>query len=79
MTDLLTLMERKSPTGQAAAILADLEAGYRVTPLDALRRHGCFRLAARIAELRAAGYPIATEHLTTDTGARVATYRLKAS
>ena len=77
MTDLLTLMERKRPAGQAAAILADLEAGHQMTPLDALRRHGCFRLAARIAELRAAGYPIATEHLTTDAGARVASYRLQ--
>lgn len=41
-------------------ILNALIAGETVTPLDALRRFGCFRLAAVIHRLREDGYPIAT-------------------
>ena len=43
---------------QAEAILADLQAGRAITPLDALKEHGCFRLAARINDLRNQGYNI---------------------
>lgn len=61
---------------QAQAILADLEAGLLVTPLDALERHGCFRLAARVADLRKAGYPVVTGALRLANGKHVAAYRL---
>ena len=40
---------------QNTAILRDLKAGMSITPLDALKRHGCMRLAARIHELKEAG------------------------
>lgn len=43
---------------QTAAILEALKQGSRLTPMDALRRFGCFRLAARIWDLRKAGYAI---------------------
>lgn len=39
-------------------ILAHLQAGNSITPIDALRDFGCFRLAARIKEIRAAGYDV---------------------
>jgi len=45
-----------------------------LTPLQALDLYGCFRLAARCAELRAAGMPIVTERWTTPGGAVVAKY-----
>ncbi len=32
-----------------------------ITPLEALNRFGCFRLAARISELRQEGYQIHTQ------------------
>ncbi len=35
-----------------------LIAGRRLTALDALKECGCLRLAARIGELRALGYPV---------------------
>ena len=38
-----------------------LESGERLTPLDALDRFGCFRLGARIFELRRDGLPIVKE------------------
>ena len=46
---------------QSEAILNHLKAGKTLTPLEALDRFGCFRLAARIIELRRDGYNIVTE------------------
>ena len=43
---------------QNTAILKDLKAGRSLTPLEALARHGCMRLAARIYELKEAGHII---------------------
>ena len=37
---------------QKRAILRHLQARKSITPLEALKRYGCFRLAARIQELR---------------------------
>ena len=61
---------------QAAAILARLEAGETITPLDALRDCGSFRLGARIWELKRAGYQIESIRVHTPGGAVVAGYRL---
>lgn len=47
-----------------------------LTPMDALREAACFRLAARVAELRAAGHDIATEWETDGDGTRWARYVL---
>ena len=43
---------------QTETILAHLQAGESITPLDALRDYGCFRLAARIKDLRDAGHDV---------------------
>jgi len=61
---------------QTTAILDMLKRGP-VTPLDALQQAGCFRLAARIAELRQQGHDILTETVTTPTGKHIASYKLK--
>ena len=45
---------------QEEAIRAHLESGRDITPVEALDRFGCFRLAARIDELRQAGLDIET-------------------
>ena len=37
---------------QTAKIKKHLLAGKKITPLQALRKFGCFRLAARIADIR---------------------------
>lgn len=47
-----------------------------ITAIDALNEAGCFRLGARIYELKAVGYPITSEMVMTMTGKRVAKYRL---
>lgn len=43
---------------QTETILAHLQAGGSITPIDALREFGCFRLAARIKDLRDEGYDV---------------------
>jgi len=61
---------------QCAAILAALQDGKAVTPIDALRDYGCFRLSARIKDLRDAGHDIET--LTeAKNGKRYARYVLR--
>lgn len=46
-----------------------------ITPIDALRDYGCFRLAARIKDLRDMGYDIETD-IIEKGGKRFAQYRL---
>lgn len=66
----------KSKTTHNQAILEALKQGERVTPLDALRRWGCFRLGARIHDLRKAGHNIETT-IDRGIGQRYASYSLK--
>jgi hypothetical protein len=47
-----------------------------LTPIDALNGCGCFRLAARIADLRQAGHDITTHNHTLPNGKVVAQYHL---
>jgi hypothetical protein len=47
----------KNPS-QNEAILAALSSGKPLTALDALNEFGCFRLAARIHDLRKEGHDI---------------------
>lgn len=64
-------------TTQTEAILSDLEQGKRITPLDALEDYGCFRLGARIFNLRKDGYPIARDMIKLPNGKRVAEYYME--
>ncbi len=65
----------RRPT-QANRILRYLEAGNRLTALEALERFQCLRLAARIHELRDAGWQIEERTVETRSGKRVAEYYL---
>lgn len=47
-----------------------------LTPLEALERFGCFRLAARVRDLRERGHAIAVERHELANGKKVARYRL---
>ena len=60
---------------QCDAILAYMKLGNAITPLEALRICGCFRLAARIYDLRERGYEVECELVELD-GSRVASYYL---
>jgi hypothetical protein len=61
---------------QAQMIMEMLKRGP-VTAMDALQEANCFRLAARIADLRQQGIEIETETVTTPTGKHIAQYKLK--
>jgi len=62
---------------QNAQIAEYLRQGNSITPIDALKLFGCFRLGARIADIKKAyGWDIESNRVVTPTGKRVASYRL---
>ena len=63
---------------QTAKIRAALEEGRTLTAIDALEEFDCFRLAARIAELRGAGCSIRTLTRNGKNGKRFAAYQMAA-
>ena len=59
---------------QLQGILEALQRGETLTPIDALNRFGCFRLGARIWDLRKKGYEI--DNIGADDG-NYAKYKFK--
>lgn len=63
---------------QTQAIKEWLLSGKSITPLEALEHFGCFRLGARIADLKKQGLKIDNDnHVDERTGKRYASYKLK--
>tara|TARA_R100001086_G_scaffold177485_2_gene98062 strand:+ start:458 stop:664 length:207 start_codon:yes stop_codon:yes gene_type:complete len=60
---------------QRKRILQHLKRHRKITPLDALDLYGCFRLAARISELRDQGFKIKTVNVRRN-GKNYAEYQL---
>lgn len=54
-----------------------LNKGKKLTPIDALNKFGCFRLAARIADLRNEGMNIVTNTIKLENKKQIAQYWLK--
>jgi hypothetical protein len=69
------LRAMKSTDSQTALIKGWLLNGRSITQLDALNMFGCFRLAARIADIREEGVNIMTEMITVNDK-RIAQYYL---
>lgn len=70
-------IQEESNESQCSKILGVLLDGGAITPLEALNKFGCFRLSARIHDLRhKQGYDIMTERVLTSSGKYVAQYRL---
>jgi hypothetical protein len=63
---------------QNQAILRHLRQGNEITPLDALLRFKCMRLASRINEIKGMGIEIADRWTKTESGKRVKAYRVQA-
>lgn len=61
---------------QENAILRYMQDGNGITPMDDLRLCGCFRLSARIADIKKKGYSIVTEKVKVEGGKWVARYSL---
>lgn len=66
----------KTADSQNALIKGWLLNGYSITPMEALNMFGCFRLSARIANLRDEGMPVVTDMVTINDK-RVARYYLQ--
>ena len=60
---------------QSTAILHDLQHGARLTQLEAYTRYRCTRLAARVDDLKRAGYPVHAE-MVERNGKRIAEYSM---
>lgn len=61
---------------QTDAILDALLRGERITPLDALKKYGCFRLGARIYDIRKSGYMVDRKLIDVGNGKHVAEYSM---
>ena len=61
---------------QNQLILDYLKAGHIITQIEALQIAGCFRLAARIFDLRGQGHDIEMVPVHTETGKYIASYKL---
>ncbi len=66
-----------SAKSQNAMIAAHLRKGARLTAMEALQKFGCFRLAARVLDLKTSGMDIRAEMIPTLGGARVAQYSIE--
>jgi len=66
----------KNKQSQKDQILKALKRGRKITPLDALAEFGCFRLAARIEEIKRLGHNIITKMVSSAEGKRFAQYSL---
>ena len=62
---------------QTTQIANYLNKGKKLTPIDALNKFGCFRLAARIADLRNEGMNIVTNTIKLDNKKQIAQYSIK--
>lgn len=71
MTDTST-----SAASQCTLIEQHLRSGKTITPIEALDLYGCFRLGARIWDLKDQGLDIATE-IVNNGRKRYARYSLK--
>lgn len=76
-TTMVTGTKKSDPKSQTAMIAAYLMKGNRLTAMEAMKKFGVFRLAARIEELRRKGMEIITKMIQVLGGARVAEYSLK--
>jgi len=66
----------KENPSQTTQILWHLKAGYSLTPIDALNMFGCFRLGARIWDIKKMGFNVKSKLITTNTNKVVAEYSL---
>ena len=64
---------------QNQRILNHLQKGRKITPLQALDKFDCFRLSARINEIRNDGYPVQRDTVKTKSGKHVARYFMNTS
>ena len=66
----------KTSRSQTDLILEWMLAGHTITPLEALQKFGCSRLASRVSDIKARGYLVYSEFVTTPSEKKVKQYHL---
>lgn len=66
----------KQSESQKRQILAWLQSGKSITPLEALTEFNCMRLQARIHEIEMTGFKIIRDWFVTPSGKKVRKYSL---
>lgn len=74
MTQIDQSIQKQSQTDQ---IVDYMLAGNTITALIALNLFQCFRLAARIADIKRRGYDVVTMMETNENGKRYAVYKIE--
>ena len=69
-------LNKPTTMSQTTQIANYLNKGRKLTPIDALNKFGCFRLAARIADLRNQGLNIKTTIIKLKNNKKIAQYWL---
>lgn len=71
-------VNQKQSASQNQMILEYLQKGNSITPLEALKLFGCFRLTSRICELEDKGYSFKREWKKLSDGKQIMSYTLNA-
>ena len=66
----------KTSRSQTDLILEYMLQGHSITPIEALEKFKTMRLGARIADIKAKGYLVYSEFVTTENGKKVKQYHL---
>ena len=61
---------------QSEQIISALKSGRTITPIEALNEFGCFRLSARVYDLKEMGWPIHCDNREVESGKYVGHYSL---
>jgi len=69
-------MSQERRETQSQKILKYLQDNESITALEALDQFGCFRLAARINDLKKEGHDISSVPVKTPKGATISSYSL---
>ena len=64
---------------QLGTLLQALQRGEKLTVAQALTQYGCYALSQRMGDLKRMGWPVLTSTITTNSGKRVAEYRMEAN
>lgn len=73
----MSVLQYENTQSQCLSILRHLQCGKSINPLQALNQYGCFRLGARIYDLKQRGYLIEKRMVKTANGKKYAEYSMR--
>lgn len=73
---MTTLIDNNTKS-QCNLILNHLQSGKSINPMFALNQFGCYRLGARIYDLKQSGYSIDSRLVKTENGKKYAEYSMR--